>query len=463
MTSLLSQKMLTVSDPQTGDVVGEVKLSTPAEARVAIEQATRWFETSSPLSAGRRSEILQNTAAFVQSRHETFSQTIASEGVKTIREARKEVTRCVQTLQLFAGEATRIHGETIPFGQVDSGVNKFGYYERRPLGVVAAITPFNDPLNLVAHKLAPAVATGNAVVLKPHPETPLSAVLLAEAFFESGLPADSLKLIHGGKEVGEAIVSDSRVNMVSFTGGYETGHRITQIAGVKKVAMELGGIGVVVVAPDADLDAAAESITSGAFWAAGQNCVHVQRVLVHQSIEAPFTERFVNKTRRLKQGAKCSEQTDVGCLIDLASSQRVASLVEASRKQGGAVLWGGEYSGVDFQPTIVRDDRPSAPLANQEVFGPVTLVQPYESLDHAIASCNQSRFALHAGIFTQNVKDAFHAVSRIRCGGVMVNESTDFRIDAMPFGGFKHSGVGREGGRYAIEAMTEPSVVCFNL
>ena len=387
------------------------------------------------------------------------------EGIKTIREARKEVTRCIDTIHISAEEARRLTGETIAFDQRPGSENRLGYFVREPIGVVGAITPFNDPLNLVAHKVGPALAAGNAIIVKPNSKTPLSALKLAEAILSSGLlPRGVLQVITGrGSEIGDTLVRDPRVRMISFTGGLEVGQDILGKAGLKKIGMELGSNSPVIVMPDADLDLAVEANVSGAFWAAGQNCLHVQRLLVHDAIYEPFMARFVARTETYRVGDKLDESTDMGCLINEAAAIRVESMVEEALAAGATLLTGGKRRGTFYAPTVLENVPATCSLVRDEVYGPVTVVYRFRTLDEAIAVSNAVDYGLQAGIFTRDLQTAFHAAAELHCGGVMINESTDYRIDAMPFGGVKGSGLGREGIKFAMQEMTETKVVCFSL
>jgi glyceraldehyde-3-phosphate dehydrogenase (NADP+) len=403
-------------------------------------------------------------ARLVDGRAEEFAVTIAREGSKTIREARKEVARAVNTLTLSAEEGRRILGETIPFDTMPGSENRWGYYYRFPIGVIAAITPFNDPLNLVAHKVGPALVSGNAVVVKPATATPLSALKLGEALLEGGFPPRALSVLTGpGEPVGEALVADERVRMISFTGGIEAGRRIARIAGLKKIGMELGSNSPVIVLADADLERAVELTISGAFWAAGQNCIGVQRVLVERSIYDEFERRFAERARRVRTGPKLDPSTDMGPMISVVEAERVERWVREAREKGARVLAGGGRRGAVMEPTVLAGVPQGAAVDCREVFGPVVSLYPVDDLDQAIDRANAVDFGLHAAIFTRDVDRAHRAIRRLEAGGVIVNDSTDYRLDAMPFGGVKGSGLGREGIRFALQEMTEPKVVCFNL
>ncbi|MFO7587337.1 MAG: aldehyde dehydrogenase family protein [Gemmatimonadota bacterium] len=450
-----------VRDPGTGEVIDTVPEASADDVREAVGAAAAAFAAHHPVPAHRRIEILAKAADAVASRHEELARTIALEGVKTIREARKEVTRCATTLRVASEEARRVGGETIAFDQAPGSERRTGWWTREPVGVVGAITPFNDPLNLVSHKVGPAIAAGNAVIVKPHEETPLSALLLAECFEAAGLPAGLLQVVTGaGPTVGDALVTDPRVRTISFSGGRDTGETIVRRAGLKKVGMELGSIAPNIVMADADLELAVESCVSGAFWAAGQNCLHVQRLLVEEAIYERFAEAFVARTERYVTGDKLDEATDMGPLITEEQARRVEGWVGEATAAGARLLVGGRRDGTFHAPTLLDRVPADAKVSCREVFGPVSVLMQFRTLDEAIGTANEVDFGLQGAIFTTDLSAAFEAARRLRCGGVLVNESTDFRIDAMPFGGMKGSGLGREGVRFALEEMTEIKMVC---
>jgi len=330
--------------------------------------------------------------------------------------------------------------------------------------VIAAITPFNDPLNLVAHKIGPAIAGGNGVVLKPATVTPLSALKLAELFLEAGLPPKILNVVTGpGAEVGDALVSDPRVRMVSFTGGVQAGLKVARKAGLKKIGMELGSNSPVIVLEDCQLDEAVESCVSGAFWAAGQNCIGVQRIYVEKAVYESFLEAFVARTRRYKVGPKLEEDCDMGPLITEAEAVRVEEWVNEAVAAGATVRCGHRREGTVYGPTVLTGVSDGVKVDCEEVFGPVVNLYPVEDLEEGIRRSNAVDFGLQAAIFTTSLASAFRAIEELEAGAVIVNDSTDYRMDAMPFGGVKNSGLGREGIRFALQEMTEPKTVCFNL
>jgi len=458
------EEKIEVHDPFDDSVIDTVPSSTSEDVQMALEAAVRGFAISKKMTVYERAQVLFRTASIVSENLEDFAQVIAREGSKTIREARKEASRCVNTLTVSAEESKRILGETIPFDSFPGGEKRRGYYYRFPIGVVLAITPFNDPLNLVAHKLGPAVAAGNSVILKPATVTPLSALKLAEALLEAGLPPLTLQTITGyGSVIGDPLVKDERVRMISFTGGVEAGKRIAQLAGIKKMGMELGSDSPVIVWNDADLDWAVESCVSGAFWAAGQNCIGVQRLYIHQEIYQEFRDRFIERTKKYRIGDKLKEETDMGPMITEEEAKRVEAWIKEAVEKGAQLLTGGNRLRALVEPTVLENVPENAALHCEEVFGPTVNLYPVDNLEEAVQKANALPFGLHAAIFTRDVDVAFKAAYELDCGGVMVNDSTDYRLDSMPFGGVKSSGLGREGIKFALQEMTEPKVVCFYL
>ncbi|MDQ0826830.1 acyl-CoA reductase-like NAD-dependent aldehyde dehydrogenase [Arthrobacter sp. B2I5] len=449
-----------VLSPYDGRVVGAVAL-TAAEAMEAIfETARAGAVWARGMSRHARGKLLDTAATLMDARAEDFAWTITAESGKTIRQARKEVLRAVNTLRLSAAEARRNAGETIPFDSYEGSEDRIGWYSREPLGIIAAITPYNDPLNLVAHKVGPAVAGGNAVILKPSALTPLSAQMLADVLTEAGLPHGVLTVVHGGRDVAEAIVRNRDVRMVSFTGGFSTGEAIARTAGLKKLSMDLGGNAPVIVMEDADIAAAVEACVSGAFWAAGQNCVGTQRILVAEPLYREFRRRFLQETSRLVAGDPAGESTDVGPMIASEAVEHLQAKIAAAVSAGAVVLAGNTRHGNVLQPTVLENVPMGSRLWKEEVFGPVVLLQPFTTFDEAVDLANAVDFSLHAGIFTRSLGTALEAAGRIDAGGVMINDSSDYRFDGMPFGGSKYGSMGREGVRFAYEEMTQPKVVC---
>lgn len=449
-----------VTSPYNGRVVGAVP-TTDVNAVVALmAEARSGAVTAKSLSRHARAAILSTAAADIERRSEAFAMTIVAEAGKTIRQARKEVHRAINTLRLSAEEATRGAGEVIPFDSYAGSEDRTGWFTREPLGIIAAITPFNDPLNLVAHKVGPAIAGGNAVVLKPSALTPLSAQLLADALYDAGLPPEVLTVVHGGRDVASAIIGTRDVRMVSFTGGFATGEAIARTAGLKKLAMDLGGNAPVIVLDDADVEKAVDSCVSGAFWAAGQNCVGVQRILVHCSVYSEFRRKFVAATRALVTGDPAEEGTDVGPMINPGAVREAQLKIGRAIDAGATLLTGNRAEGNVLLPTVLESVPEDCRLWLEEVFAPVVMLKMFSSYDEAIGLANSIDFSLHAGIFTRSLAAAMRAARDLDAGGVMINDSSDYRFDGMPFGGSKYGSMGREGVRFAYEEMTQAKVVC---
>ena len=449
-----------VTSPYDGRVVGAVSLTEASDGKAVIETARIGARKARALSRNARGKILDGAATEIEQRNEEFAQTIVSEAGKTIRQARKEVLRAVNTLRLSAAEARRNAGEVIPFDSYEGSEDRTGWYSREPLGIIAAITPFNDPLNLVAHKIGPAIAGGNAVILKPSALTPLSAQLLTDALVSSGLPPEALTIVHGDREVAETIIKSRDVRMVSFTGGFSTGESIARAAGLKKLSMDLGGNAPVIVLDDADVENAVESCVSGAFWAAGQNCVGVQRILVAAPVYGAFRQRFLEATARLVAGDPLDEQTDVGPMISPTALQELQTKLDGALDAGAVLLAGNVTDGNVLQPTVLEAVPADCRLWTEEVFGPVVMLRKFNTFEEAIEIANAIEFSLHAGIFTDSLARAMDAARQLEAGGVMINDSSDYRFDGMPFGGAKYGSMGREGVHFAYEEMTQPKVIC---
>ena len=457
-------KTVAVYNSFTGDKIGTVPQSTKQDVLNAIDLAKIGEITGRKMPAAKRIAILKKAVTIMEREFNVLSSLIATEGIKTIVQARKEVTRAINTMQLSSEEAGRIIGETIPFNAVPGSEDRFGYETKFPIGIVVAITPFNDPLNLVCHKLGPAIAAGNPVILKPSDYTPLVAIKFGEILFESGLPKEMLSVITGSPETfGDSLISDERVRLISFTGGLEAAKVIQRKAGLKKIVMELGSNSPVIVLSDANLEEAAQSCVSGAFYASGQNCVGVKRIFVEEDIYDSFLNNFSKLTSTLKIGSPLSEDIDIGPIISKESIRQIDAFITESRDHGAKLIRGGKIIGNCYTPTILEADCDNNIANYKEVFGPVVTLSKVKNIYQAIACCNKSPFGLHTAIFTNNINNAHKAINELDCAGVMVNDSSDYRIDSMPFGGVKSSGMGREGVKSAIEAMSETKVVCFKL
>jgi acyl-CoA reductase-like NAD-dependent aldehyde dehydrogenase len=407
-----------------------------------------------------RAKWLFDAADWVDAHSNLFVDAIVLEGVKTLSEAQAEVRRASGVLRLSSEEATRIIGSTIDFGQDIRGEGRIGWVKHKPIGVVLGITPFNDPLNLVAHKVGPAIAAGNAVIIKPHPNTPTPAKLLKRAFDETSLPNGLFQVMPGGDDVGKALVESPDISMVSFTGGRHTGRAIAQAAVGKPLALELGGVAVTIIASDADLEVAVPRLVSGMFAAAGQNCLHVQRVLASEEIFNELSSLLVKHTKQLSLGPSGDAHTQVGRIVNDEAIARCEAWVSQAVQSGGRILIGGGRTSDGYLPTIVAGAGATSKICTKEIFGPVTSLEKFVDIDDAIEKAASSGPALAAAIFTRSLDLPFK-LQKLSVGQVIVNDSTDFRIDAMPFGGNNSAGIGREGVQSAIQAMTEQQVICF--
>jgi acyl-CoA reductase-like NAD-dependent aldehyde dehydrogenase len=411
-----------------------------------------------------RSRILSRAAEVVEARSEDFARTITLEEGKNLAESRFEVSRAVETLTLSAEEAKRLHGETVPLDGAPGGAGKFAFTLRVPCGVVLAITPFNFPLNLVCHKVGPALAAGNAVVLKPAEDTPLSAIKLTEALLEAGLPAEGIACLTGlGEEIGDALTGDRRVRKITFTGSREVGERICHAAGIKKVTMELGSNSAVIVMSDANPEKVAAAVAATGYSNAGQVCISTQRVLANDRIYGDVLDALAPKVAALTTGNPLDERTKVGPMIKEQEAVRVEEWVREAVAGGARVVTGGQRRGAIYAPTVVADVTPEMRISRDELFGPAVAVTRFTSLDEAIALANDSIYGLSAAIFTENLEWAMRFAREVEAGNLMVNWGPQWRADLMPYGGLKESGFGKEGPRYAVEEMTELKLVCFHL
>jgi acyl-CoA reductase-like NAD-dependent aldehyde dehydrogenase len=453
---------LEVRSPYSGEVVGRVARAGAAEARRAVDAAAAAMRE--PLPAHERAEILVRVATALGERHEDAARCIAGEAGKPLKAAKVEAARAVSTFTFAAVEARTLAGEMIPMDASQAGAGKLAFTLRQPVGVVGAISPFNFPLNLVAHKLAPALAAGCAVVLKPASQTPLSALLLAELMTEAGLPPGWLNVVAGpAAEIGDVLVEDERVRAITFTGSGDTGWRLAERAPRKRVKLELGNATPVLVEADADLEDVATRLAANAFSFAGQSCISVQRIYVRREAYDELVSRFVPKVEALVTGDPLDEATDVGPLIDADSRDRVLAWVEEARAGGAEILTGGDLDGDLLRPTVIANAAPELKVSCEEVFGPVCTVTPYDTLDEAIELANGTRYGLQAGIFTASIASALEAARRLEFGGVTVNEAPTFRADQMPYGGVKDSGNTREGPAWTVRELTEERLVVLEL
>ena len=452
-----------VRAPYDGTVIAHVIQARREHADAAIAASVKAFGTTRRLPAFERQRVLRRVAQSISERRDEFSRTLAQEAGKPIKLARIEVDRAVFIFNVAAEEATRIYGEYLPLDWQESTAGRWGMVKRFPLGPVAGITPFNFPLNLVAHKVAPAIAAGCSMVLKPAPQTPLCALLLAECVQQAGWPDGGLNVLPLSNEDAGLLVTDDRIKLISFTGSVPVGWDIKRRAGKKKVALELGGNAGAIVHSDADLSYAAERCVSGGFAYAGQTCISVQRILVEESVYGKFTDLLVEGVKRLKAGDPLDESTDLGPVIRESDAIRVTQWVDEAVRAGARLVCGGTRKGSIVEPTVLTGTKPEMKVNCQEIFGPVVTIEPYRAFDEALRRINSSNYGLQAGLFTRDAKLLFQAFDDLDVGALIAGDIPSFRIDQMPYGGVKDSGLGREGLRYAIEEMTEPKLLVMNL
>ena len=451
-----SPELLVIDNPaRPGEPAGATYSATPEQYEEAAAAAVAAFEKTRRLPAFERSAALRHISAGIAARREEIGRLIAVESGKPIRDALSEVDRGVLTFRIGAEEAERIGGEVIPLDLNPASRGRTGIVRRFPIGPIAAISPFNFPLNLAAHKLAPAIASGNPIVLKPPSRDPLTMLTVAEIVAETGLPEGSVSILPMSRELGDRMVSDERFKLLTFTGSPAVGWKMKERAGKKRVVLELGGNAGVIVDRTADIDWAVRRTVAGAFSYSGQVCISVQRVFVDDAVWDEFMSRFVEATRKLKVGDPLDPHTDVGPMIDAAAVERTRKWVDEARAMGGQVLFGGTADGLYFAPTILVDVPTDASVCREEAFEPLVVVSRFTDFAEALRGLNDSRFGLQAGIFTNDLAHAWSAFEELEVGGVIVNDVPTYRIDHMPYGGSKDSGLGREGVRYAIEDMTE--------
>ncbi len=458
-----SDRVNEVRFPYTGEVVAGVCQASEDDVEEAIQSAVAGFEITRRLPSHERFGILQNLIDQMEKRANDFIETMILEGGKTRGVAIIEFSRAKETIRASAEEAKRIGGEIVPIDWTKAGEQRIGFMRRFPLGPVVGIVPFNYPLNLACHKLGPAVAAGNSLILKPASATPLSAVLLAESLLGAGYPPEALSVMVCRSAQAERLVSDERIAFMTFTGSTDVGWHLKSIAGRKRVGLELGGNAAAIVHEDADLDYAVDRIALGGFMNAGQNCISVQRVLVHRPIYDETLAKLMGRIAELKVGDPRNEDTDVGPMIDEQAAEKAEAWVREAVDTGAQIALGGERDGNMFQPTVLTNTRPDMKVDCQEIFAPVITVSSYDDFDEAIRRANSTDYGLQSGVFTQNVNRVMQAFESVEVGGLQVNDVSTFRVDHMPYGGVKGSGVGREGPRYAIEEMTEVRLMVLNL
>jgi len=457
-------KKIDVKNPFDDSVIDTVPRADAGDLEKALAFAERGAKVMAKLSSYERWKILRKAADMMAARNEELGQLISKEEGKIIAEGRLEASRAVETIMGSAEEAKRLHGETVPLESDPGGAKKLGFTLRVPCGVVAAISPFNFPLNLVCHKVGPALAAGNSVIVKPASDTPLSALKLTEILLEAGLPSEGVQCITGsGGEIGDALVADRRVRKITFTGSREIGDRICRMAGIKKVTMELGSNCPLIVMPDADLDKVAAAVAATGYANAGQVCISTQRVLTSGKVYSDFLSVLKPKVEALVTGNQLDERTKVGPMVREADAIRVDSWVKEAVNAGARLVVGGSRRGAVYTPTVVADVKPEMRISCDELFGPAVGVTPFNTIEEAIAFANDSVYGLAAGIFTENVEWAMKFAREAEAGNLHINWGPQWRADLMPYGGLKDSGFGKEGPRYAVQEMTELKMVVFHL
>lgn len=458
-----TNEVLDVHFPYDNSVVGAVYMAGEQDLEDAMVAAQKGFEITRKLPSYKRSEILENLYNLMKARFDDLVEAMILEGGKNRKTAVGETTRALQTIKVSGEEARRMEGDVFSIDWTQAGVNRQGFTRRAPIGTILGITPFNYPINLACHKVGPAIASGNALILKPAEKTPLSSVILAELILEAGYPPEAFSMVNCWGPMAEKMVVDPRVAMLSFTGSASVGWMLKSKAKMQKVALELGGNAGVIVHNDANLDLAIAQATAGGFANAGQNCISVQRMLIQSDIFEEFTDRFVDSVKGLVVGDPRETDTDIGPMISLKDAERAEAWMQEATNAGASILYGGKREGTMIEPTVMTETTRDMKVQCEEIFAPVVTLTPYDTWDDAVAIINDSPYGLQAGIFTNDMKRIMDAWDRIDVGGLQVNSVSTFRVDHMPYGGIKASGFGREGVKYAIEDMTEIRLMVLNL
>jgi acyl-CoA reductase-like NAD-dependent aldehyde dehydrogenase len=453
---------LDITSPATGEVVGRTFQADAATLEEAVQATVRAFQVTRKLPAYERAAILRNIADGISAQKEEIARLMALESGKPIRDCRVETERGAFTFRQAANEAERLGGEVLPLDLMPSSKGRLGITRRVPIGPVLGISPFNFPLNLAAHKVAPAIAAGCSILLKPPSADPLTMLTVARIIADSGIPAGAVNVVPTSRALGDQLVQDERFKLLTFTGSMDVGWRMKAMAGRKKIVLELGGNAAVIVDQDADLDFAAKRIAAGGFGYAGQTCISVQRVYVHEAVADQFLSKLKGTTEALKLGDPLDEATDVGPMIDEKALTRTEQWVQEAVNEGARVVTGGKRKGYFFEPTVLTDVRRESKVCSREVFAPIVDVFTFHDFDEALRGVNDSDYGLQAGVFTRDLNHAFQAFNELEVGGVVINDISTYRIDHMPYGGVKESGLGREGLKYAMEDMTELRLMALN-
>jgi len=457
-----ASETITVKNPYTNETIAEVFSANVAENEEAIVFAKSAAKEMKKLSRFEIAKGLRKIADGIEKHQKEFAETIAKEAAKPIKTALGEVLCGIATFNWAAGEAERFVGEVVPIDTIATGKGKTAYTKHIPRGVIYGITPFNFPLNLVGHKVAPALASGNSIIIKPSQRTPLTALLLGEVFMESGLPASALQIVPMDTKYIESVYTDERVKMISFTGSSEIGWQIKSKANKKTVTLELGGNAPVIVDESAGFEHSLKQTATGAFAFAGQVCISVQRVLIHEKIFDKWTENFVENAKSLKKGNPLDEMTELSAMIDENAAKKAQGWIEEAVANGAKILCGNKRNGAMLEATVLSNTNPEMRVVSEEIFAPVAVVEKFASFEEAVETANQTKYGLQAGVFTNDLRNMQFAAENLEYGGVIINDVPTFRVDNMPYGGVKDSGFGREGVRFAMEEMSEIRLVVLN-
>jgi acyl-CoA reductase-like NAD-dependent aldehyde dehydrogenase len=455
-----TERYVPLKSPYNGEVISNIGQASIEDAKRAIEYADLAFQEFKKVPAYKRADILKKAVHLLEERKEEAARILAMEAAKPIKTARVEIMRTIQTYEFAAEEAKRIYGERIPMDAAIGGEDRVGYTMRVPIGVISAITPFNFPFNLVAHKVGPAIASGNTIVLKPAEKTPLSSLFLAELFQEAGLPDGVLNIIPGsGSELGETLTTHPHVKKITFTGSPSVGKLIKKNAEFRKITLELGSNSALIIDEGIRVEDIVERVVEGSFSYNGQVCISIQRIYVHQSLYEEFLTKFVDRTKQLVIGSPLDEETDMSAVINQKSLDRLTSWISEAVEEGAKIAYGGTADGQVLLPTILTNVAHHTKVIQQEVFGPIVSVLPYDRLEEAVRMVNDSRYGLNAGVYTNDIHRTFYCINHIETGGVLINDIPTFRLDHMPYGGIKDSGLGREGVKFAVTEMMEEKFI----